>query len=135
MDASTQAIAAYGLAQKGATTDRGLEYQVFARITAAMAAAERKGRSGFNDLVSALHDNRRLWDAITVDLIDDHNELGPELRARLLSLGIFVRNHGQKVLSGGASAEPIIEINRAVMNGLRGLIPEPALAIAQGDAS
>jgi len=125
MDASAQAIAAYGHAQKGATTDRGIEYQVFARITAALTAAERKGKPGFADLVQALHDNGRLWDAITVDLVDDTNKLGPNLRAQLLSLGIFVRQHGRQVLRGKASVEPIVAVNQAVMNGLRGVPTHP----------
>lgn len=135
MDASAQAIAAYGHAQKGAATDRGIEYQVFARITAALTAAERRGRAGFGDLVQALHDNRRLWDALTVDLIDDDNRLDPDLRARLLSLAFFVRQHGQKVLNGKAGVRPIVEVNQAVMDGLRGLPPQPvALPLAKEEA-
>lgn len=135
MDASAQAIAAYGQTQKGASTERGIEYQVFARVTAALAAAERRGRPGFAELVRALHENRRLWDAITVDLIDDANRLGPELRARLLSLGMFVRQHGQKVMRGQADVRPIVDINRAVMNGLRGVPPGPAGSSLPGEAS
>lgn len=125
MDASAQAIAAYGHAQKGATTERGVEYQVFARITAALAAAERKGRAGFADLAQALHENRQLWDAIIVDLIDDGNALSPDLRAKLLSLGLFVRQQGERVLNGQAAVHPIIAVNRSVMNGLRGIAPHP----------
>jgi flagellar protein FlaF len=125
MDASTQAISAYGHAQKGATTDRGIEYQVFARTTASLLAAERRGKAGFNDLVGALHDNRRLWDALTVDLIDDGNQLSPKLRAQLLSLAGFVRRHAAKVLRCQASVQPIVDINQAVMNGLCGIAPQP----------
>ncbi len=125
MDASAQAIAAYGQAQKGATTERGIEYQVFARTSAALSAAERKGKAGFNDLVQALHDNRRLWDAITGDVVNDDNALSPELRAGLLSLAAFVRQHAAKVLRGHASVQPIVDVNRAVMDGLRGIQPHP----------
>jgi flagellar biosynthesis activator protein FlaF len=125
MDASAQAIAAYGHAQKGATTDRGIEYQVFSKITASLLAAERQGKAGFNDLVHALHDNRRLWDAITVDIIDDNNELSPNLRAQLLSLAAFVRQHAGKVLRRQAGVQPIVDVNQAVMNGLRGITPQP----------
>jgi len=125
MDASAQAIAAYGQAQKAAATDRGIEYQVFARINAALGAAERKGKTGFAELARALHDNRRLWDAIIIDLIDDNNALAPELRARLLSLGMFVRRHGEQVLHGDAKVKAITDVNQAVMDGLRGIVPQP----------
>ena len=125
MDTSARAIAAYGQAQKGAATERGIEYQVFARINAALGAAERKGKSGFVHRAHALYDNRRLWDAIIVDLIDDANVLPPELRARLLSLGMFVRHHGEQVLRDGAKVKAITDVNQAVMDGLRGIVPQP----------
>jgi len=133
MDASAQAISAYGQAQRGAATERDIEYQVFARITAAMAAAERKGKAGFGDLVHALHDNGRLWDAITVDMVDDDNKLGLGLRAQLVSLGLFIRQHSDKVLRGQANAQPIVDINQAVMKGLLGVPPQPVPVPAAKD--
>jgi len=133
MDASAQAIAAYGHTQKGAATDRGIEYQVFARITAALTAADRKGKAGFADLAKALHENRRLWDAIIIDLLDDENALGPDLRARLLSLGIFVRQQGEQVLRRRADVQPIIAVNQSVMNGLRGIAPQPVEVPQEGE--
>mgnify|MGYP003116923272 CR=1 FL=1 len=133
MDASARAIAAYGQAQKGAATDRGIEYQVFARITAALAAADRKGKTGFADLAQALHENRQLWDAVAIDLVDDGNALQADLRAGLLSLAIFVRQHGEKVLHGEASVQAIVDVNQAIMNGLRGMAPGPGAVAREGD--
>ena len=42
------------------------------------------------------------------------------LRAQLISLAEFVRKHSLAVLGGRASVAPLIDINTAIMKGLRG---------------
>ena len=74
----------------------------------------------FPAMVSALHDNRMLWDAITIDLAHEANSYPEDLKARLIYLGEFTRQHTQRVLSGERNADSIIEINTAIINGLRG---------------
>jgi flagellar biosynthesis activator protein FlaF len=50
----------------------------------------------------------------------DGNALPVPLRAQLISLAEFVRQHSMRVLAGRASIAPLIDINTAIMKGLRG---------------
>ncbi len=101
-------------------TDRATEYQAFARITSRMKAAnEGRGRR-VKAIAQTVYENRQLWKILTVDLADDKNGLPDQLRAQLLSLAEFTNQHSSKVLSGEAKMDVLIEINTAVMRGLRG---------------
>ena len=46
--------------------------------------------------------------------------LPPALRAQLFYLYEFTDQHSRKVLAGNASIEVLVDINTAVMRGLRG---------------
>ena len=50
----------------------------------------------------------------------DGNALPIQLRAQIVSLAGFVRRHGMAVLAGSASIAPLVDINTAIMKGLRG---------------
>jgi flagellar protein FlaF len=114
-----QARAAYG-AQAGAVqTPRATEYRAFARITHRLRSAVATGRD-MPALAAAVHDNRRLWTILAADVADPANPLPAALRARLVYLAEFTRVHSGKVLREGASPDPLIEINIAVMRGLSG---------------
>ena len=61
---------------------------------------------------------------ISSDLADTANAYPDELKAQLIYLGEFTRQHTHKVLSGDDTVDAIIDINSAIINGLRGK-PEP----------
>lgn len=101
-------------------TLRGTEYELFARITHRLRAAHALGSGpGFAALARALHDNRRLWTALAADVADKDNSLPPPLRAQIFYLAEFTRLHTRKVLAREADAEVLIDINTAIMKGLR----------------
>ena len=117
-----QAQAAYRTAAHPIRTPRGAEYEAFARVTSRLkaAASEAATRSPrFRELAAAIHDNRRLWTILAADAAGPDNLLPKELRARILYLAEFTRQHSGRVLREGAPARPLIEINTAVMRGLR----------------
>lgn len=95
---------------------RDIEYAAFARITARLTSAQD---GEFAKLAEALHENRKLWDVLAADVASDDNELTPQLRAQLFYLAEFSRQHGSKVLQGQATASALIDINTAIMRGLR----------------
>lgn len=101
-------------------TVRGTEYEVVARVTHRLKTAAIKGKSGFPDLVSALHDNQKLWSAFALDVADPENALPKELRAQIFYLAEFTFEHTRKILGGTAEIAPLLDINTAVMRGLRG---------------
>jgi len=107
-------------------TERGTEYAIFARVTHRMKVVDETDRTAFPALAGAVCDNQRLWSTLAADLMSDHNLLPVALRAQLISLSEFVRKHSMAVLGGRASVVPLIDINTAIMRGLRGEVEEPA---------
>ncbi len=119
MTPNTLAQRAYAQASAPIRTPRGTEYDVIVRITHRLKSAAQKGKSGFNELAQALHTNRQLWTLLAADAAGSDNQLPAELRARILYLAEFTQLHSSKVLSGKVSVRPLLEINTAVLKGLR----------------
>ncbi|WP_197918659.1 flagellar biosynthesis regulator FlaF [Thiosulfatihalobacter marinus] len=119
MTPNTLAQRAYARASAPTRTPRKLEYDVIARVTHRLKSSAKKGTSGFSDLVHALHENRQLWTILAADVADVANELPTPLRAQLFYLAEFTHHHSQKVLAGKASVRPLLEVNTAVLRGLR----------------
>ncbi|MDQ2090550.1 flagellar biosynthesis regulator FlaF [Marimonas arenosa] len=124
MISQTQAKSAYARGAMPIRTDRGTEYELFARITHKMRAAAARGQAGFAALAEALHNNRQLWTMLAADVADGDNALSKDLRARIFYLAEFTHDYSGKVLSKGASIAPLVEINAAMMRGLRGTGPK-----------
>lgn len=101
-------------------TPRAAEYGVFAQVTQRLMAVDENDRSGFAQLADAVVDNQRLWAALSEDLMGEHNALPLALRAQLVSLAEFVRRHSISVLGGKASIAALVDVNTAIMKGLRG---------------
>lgn len=120
MTAQDRARTAYSTPGTPARTPRGIEYDLFARVTQRLKLAEARGRSDLPGLATALHDNRRLWTTLATDVAEPGNALPQSLRAQLFYLYEFTEQHSLKVLDGQAAAGVLIEINTAVMRGLRG---------------
>ncbi|MEM1313058.1 MAG: flagellar biosynthesis regulator FlaF [Pseudomonadota bacterium] len=121
---ATAAASAYTDARDAALSPRQAEYRVFAkathRLSDAAKALEDDAPGAFPKLAAALHDNQRLWTALAVDAASDGNGLPDGLRAGIVSLAGFVRGHSARILAGEAAAGPLIDINAALMRGLRG---------------
>lgn len=119
MNALDMARTAYASPGTPARTLRGIEYDVFARVTHRLKSALVKGRNDVPALAQALHENRQLWATLAADVAGPDNQLPPPLRAQLFYLYEFTDQHSVKVLNGSASAEVLVDINTAVMRGLR----------------
>ncbi len=117
MNALNMAKTAYATTAAPIRTMRGVEYDAFSRITHRLKAADEKGN--FNALVNALHENGKLWTILAVDIVDDANQLPEELRARIFYLSEFTKHHTRLVIRREANAKPLIDINTAIMRGLR----------------
>ncbi len=117
--ATAMAQPGYGRPESPVRTDRGTEYAAFTEVTRRLKSVDETDRLQFPQLAEALKLNQRLWAVLSEDLFDDRNALPVALRAQLASLGEFVRKHTHVVLSGKGSTDILIEINTAVMRGLR----------------
>ncbi len=110
---------------RSTATPRNIEYQVFARVTGQLSSAWRDSDDR-SKLAQALHDNLNLWTILGTDVAGAGNGLPAELRSKLFYLFEFTRAHTAKVLNGDATAEVLVEINSAIMRGLRGTRPREA---------
>ncbi|WP_370323299.1 flagellar biosynthesis regulator FlaF [Pseudorhodobacter sp. E13] len=99
---------------------RAVEYDLFARVTRRLSMAWAQRKQNYPALVSALHENGALWRTLAIDVADSGNGLPQQLRAQLFYLHEFTAAHSKEVLNGTASAEVLVDINTAVMRGLRG---------------
>lgn len=119
MNATSEALRGY--ADNAATTrdERRTEYDAVARVTQGLRDAAVKGKTNFPAYVSALDLNQRLWTALVVDVADKNNHLPAELKARIIYLADFTRQHTSKILRDNASVLPLLEINMAVLRGLK----------------
>lgn len=95
-----------------------MEYEAFARVTRRLRQAAGE-QGNFAELVRALHENRRLWSMLALHVADSANGLPPDLRARIFYLSEFTSDLTRKVLRRESDATTLVEINTAVMAGLR----------------
>jgi flagellar biosynthesis activator protein FlaF len=111
---------AYARPQAPARNPRSVEYEALARITQRLIQGWGGRKADFPALAAAIADNTRLWSTLAADVALPENGLPPRLRAQLFYLYQFSQEHGSKVLSGAGSVEVLVDINTAVMRGLRG---------------
>lgn len=119
MNIAALAKSTYSDAQAPIKTERSTEYQVFAQITYRLSKAKDVGFNGYKDLVSALHDNSRLWTILAADVAESDNGLPKSLRAQIFYLAEFTELHTRKILAREATPEALIDVNTAIMRGLR----------------
>ena len=119
MNALLKAKSAYSAAKAPTRTAKDTEYEIMARITHRMISANAKGADGFSELAKAVTDNRKLWALFSADMAKPGNKLPDSLKGRLFHLAQFTREHSSKVLARKATVQPLIEINTAILRGLR----------------
>jgi flagellar protein FlaF len=117
---SLNARAIYGSPEAPQKTPRAIEYDLLARVTQQLATAWATRRQNYPALMTALDDNLRLWTTLAADVAEPSNGLPAPLRAQLFYLYEFAAQHSRAVREKDASVEVLIDINTAVMRGLRG---------------
>ncbi|MFD1913704.1 flagellar biosynthesis regulator FlaF [Halodurantibacterium flavum] len=119
MYAQHLAKTAYSGRETPTRTLRGIEYDVLARVTQALRGSGTGAITDFSATAAALHENGRLWRLFLVAVADPQNGLPAQLRASLFYLAEFTAIHTERVLAGRATPEALVDINTAVMRGLR----------------
>jgi flagellar protein FlaF len=117
VNAFDMAQRAYAPTAAPTRSNRSVEYEVIARVTHRLKRAVEVGI--FGNLAEALHENRKLWRTLAVDVADDENGLPSELRARIFYLAEFTDFHTSEVLGRRANAIPLLEVNTAILRGLK----------------
>lgn len=111
-------LQAYKSAQTATENPRITEYRLFGQVTGALLDAEKTHAIG-TPLVEAVDWNRRMWRALAADCMDDRNALTEDLRAKIISISLWVAKYSRQVTREKAPIAPLIEINRNIMAGLQ----------------
>ncbi len=114
---------AYQKTQAKIASPRDAEYLAFSHATRGLIEAAKAGHEDLKGLVAALHFNRQLWGALASDCASTDNQLPETLRAQIISLSRWVNAHSTAVMRKTEEVEPLIEINRMMMDGLSGKAP------------
>lgn len=109
---------AYQQAALRAESPRGAEYRLFGQVTLALMAAAKDEPQDPQRRAETLEWNRRLWSVLAGDCVDPKNALPENLRASIISLSLWVDRHTRAVSEGRESIDPLVDVNRMVMQGL-----------------
>ncbi len=110
-------IKAYQRAATQADQPRDLEYRAFGQVTAGLVRVKEE-KPPMPVVLEIIDANRRLWNLLSADCSTPENQLPITLRGQIISLALWVARYSSEVLREGADVEPLIDINRAVMEGL-----------------
>jgi flagellar biosynthesis activator protein FlaF len=100
-------------------TMRAREREAMDRVIGMLRAAQEKGALS-RDRVEALFYLRRLWTIFIDDLMDPNNELPEQLRAGIVSIGVWMMKEIDRVRTRATDdLAPMIEINEIIRDGLR----------------
>ena len=120
-------LQAYQKAATWAESPRQMEYRLFAQVTLALMEAAKADPKDIPARIDALDWNRRVWTALSEDCSSPGNALPAPLRASIISLSIWVGRHTSAVIRRQEQIEPLIDVNRMIMQGL---IPTSTAATA-----
>lgn len=111
---------AYGGLATPIRTTRSTEYDMIARTTRRLRAATRRKAEDFPEFAAALHENVKLWTLFAHDVAEPENSLPNDIKARIIYLYEFTMAQSRRALLEGAETEVLIDVNTAIMRGLRG---------------
>ena len=111
-------LTAYQNTQRITENPREAEYRLFGQVTGALISAHREKRTG-GPLAEVIEWNRKLWRTLAADCMDDRNTLTQDVRAKIISLSLWVAKYSRSVTREKAPLDPLIEINRTIMQGLQ----------------
>lgn len=95
------------------------ERQVLSRSIELLLSARDKGQSSM-EAVNALLFLNRAWTIFLEDLASSENALPPELRANLISIGLWLLREAEDIRQGRSdNFEGLIEISQIIHDGIR----------------
>lgn len=107
-------------------TARATERRLMMQITGDLIAARDAGQTG-TALTPALFRNREVWSVFTSACAARGNQLPDPIRAAIVSLGLWVDRYTSDVAAGRDGIDPLIEVNRTIIDGLHeGVLAQPA---------
>ena len=111
-------LKAYQNTQRLTESPRDTEFRLFGKVTGALMDA-RGAAPTDRKLIEALAWNRRVWSSLAADCASEGNQLPADLRANFISLSLWVNRYSSEVMRKKADIEPLIDVNKAIMEGLK----------------
>lgn len=106
------------IAQESRQNYRRLEREALEQAIGEIRAASKHGPMSIES-IKANARMRRLWSVLMSDLANDDNALPNELRASLISIGIWVQRELENIDAGKSdNFAGVIEINQMIADGL-----------------
>jgi flagellar biosynthesis activator protein FlaF len=97
---------------------RARERQAISRVIEMLRRAQAHGARS-PQAIEALHYLRSLWSIFLNDLKNPENELPEQMRAGIVSIGIWMNKEIERVRNGATGdLTPLIEINEIIRDGL-----------------
>jgi flagellar protein FlaF len=95
------------------------ERQLLSRSIDLLATAHGKGSKSL-EAVEAIHFLNRVWTSFIEDLGSAENELPVELRANLISIGLWLLREAEEVRQGRSeNFEGLIEVSQIIRDGIQ----------------
>lgn len=113
-------LQAYHRVAQQAEGPRETEYRLFGQVTRALMEASEADETDFQKRIDALDWNRRLWTTLANDCARSDNALPEALRAQIISLSLWVNRHSSAIMRREEDFQPLIDVNRIIMQGLAG---------------
>ena len=111
-------LQAYQQAATRGESPRETEYRLFAQVTLALAEAANRDPDDLAARLDALDWNRRVWTVLADACASSENRLPPQLRASIISLALWVSRHTSAVIRRQEEIQPLVDVNRLIMQGL-----------------
>ena len=111
-------LAAYQRISTLAETPRATEHRLISEVTRSTTEAWDAGVRGAA-LMPSLHRNREMWSTFAASCGAAGNALPSELRARVISLSLWVDRHTSAVMAGRETVDPLLEVNQLLLDGLK----------------
>jgi flagellar protein FlaF len=111
-------IQTYQRTAQRAEAPRELEYRLFGEVTRALMEAAKLDAGDIAGRMRALDWNRRVWSALATDCSRSDNGLPAPVRAQIISLSLWVGRHTSAIMRREEDFEPLIDVNRLIMQGL-----------------
>lgn len=115
----------YGRTIKQTASPRDTEYRLLAQVTSALIDAEKNIEAAQTDprlmskVADALNWNKQVWDVFVEDAGSEGNGLPQDLRAAIVSLGIWVTKETAIALDKDGDIGALIAVNKNIMQGLK----------------
>ncbi len=106
------------IAEDSFSTSRDREREALDRSIEAMQKAEEAGPRS-REAVEAIYLTRSLWTILVEDLAEPENGLPEDLRASLISVGLWIMREAEAIRLGKVTSfKAMIDVTRSIREGL-----------------